>query len=215
MGTILITSRLGEDYRGDLERVMFFNPKQQYAENAIRSCVEDYGIPEIITENGYLRIRLESFSIAQTLFLIDRTDLEDTLAGVIVYVRDGTDDLLILHVAIAEDYISRGPIITARLIWDLLRHVIESASRISGIKNIKLIYSNFLGKGKSKMASIPVSRHLPNRVESQLQPSECPDSSITCYEYQRCLDCPQKFISKTRGRLMARVNSSSKVLSHA
>ena len=214
MGTILITSRLGEDYRGDLERVMFFNPKQQYAENAIRSCVEDYGIPEIVTENGYLRIRLESFSIAQTLFLIDRTDLEDSLAGVIVYVRDGTDDLLILHVAIAEDYILRGPIITARLVWDLLRHVIESASRISGIKNIKLVYSNFLGKGKSKMTSIPVSRHLPN-IESQHQASECPDSSITCYEYQRCCDCPQKFISKTRSRLMAGVNTSSKELSPA
>jgi hypothetical protein len=193
---------------------MFFNPKQQYAENAIRSCVEDYGIPEIITENGYLRIRLETFSIAQTLFLIDRTDLHDTLAGVIVYVRDGTDDLSILHVAIAEDYISRGPIITARLIWDLLRHVIESASRISGIKNIKLVYSNFLGKGKNKIASIPVSRHLPN-IESQHKASECPDSSITCYEYQRCTDCPQKFISKTRGRLIAGVNASSKILDPA
>jgi len=215
MGTILITSRLGEDYRGDLERVMFFNPKQQYAENAIRSCVEDYGIPEIITENGYLRIRLELFSIAQTLFLVERTELQDTLAGVIVYVRDGTEDLAILHVAIAEDYISRGPIITARLIWDLLRHVIESASRISGIKNIKLVYSNHLGKGKSKMTSIPVNRHQPNRIESQLHPSDCPDSSITCYEYQRCFDCPQKFISKTRGHLMARVKTSSKVFSPA
>jgi hypothetical protein len=65
------------------------------------------------------------------------------------------------------------------------------------------------------MTSIPVSRHLPNRIESQHQPSECPDSSITCYEYQRCLDCPQKFISKTRSRLIAKVNTSSKVLSPA
>ena len=215
MGTILITSRLGEDYRGDLERVMFFNPKQQYAENAIRSCVEDYGIPEITTENGYLRIRLESFSIAQSLFLIDRTESEDILAGIIVYVRDGVEDMSVLHVAIAANYIQQGPVTTARLVWDLLRHVIESASRISGIKNIKLVYSSFLGKGKSNMASIPVSKHLPNRIESQHQPNECPDSSITCYEYQRCLDCPQKFISKTRGRLMTRVDTSSKILSPA
>ena len=215
MGTILITSRLGEDYIGDLERVMFFNPKQQYAENAIRNCVENYGIPEIITENGYLRIRLKSFSIAQTLYLIDRTDLEDTLAGAIVYVRDGTDDLSILHVAIAEEYILRGPVITARLIWDLLRHVIESASRISGIKNINLVYSNFLGKGKNKLTSIPINRHTAGRIDNQLQPSECPDSTITCFEYQRCFDCPQKSISKTRGRLMTRVDTSSSLLSPA
>jgi hypothetical protein len=215
MGTILITSRLGKDYIGDLERVLFFNPKQQYAAHAIRSCVEDYGIPEIVTENGYLRIRLKSFSIAQTLFLIDRTDLADILAGAIVYVRDGTDELSILHVAIAEDYISRGPIITARLVWDLLRHVIESASRIRGIKNIKLVYSNFLGKGGSKMGSIPINRHLTNSIERQLQPSKCPDSSITCFEYQRCFECPKKFITKTRGRLMAGVNTRSKALSPA
>ena len=183
MGTILITSRLGEDYRGDLEQVMFFNPKQNYAEKAIRNCVQHYGVPEIITENGYLRIRLESFSTAQTLFLIDRTELEDILAGTIVYVRDGIEDMSVLHVAIAESYIMKGPVTTARLAWDLLRHVIESASRISGVKNIKLLYCNFLGKGKSRPTSIPIRKHMIKSINNDLKPSDCPDSTITCYEY--------------------------------
>jgi hypothetical protein len=200
MGTILITSRLGEDFRDDLEQVMFFNPKQNYAENAIRDCVQHYGAPEIITENGYLRIWFESFSIAQTLFLIDHSESEDILAGMIVYVREGWDDILILHVAIAEKYILKGPVITARLVWDLLRHVIESASHISGIKNIKLVYGNYLGKGKGRPISIPVIRNADKKKQAEHKSDTCPDKSITCYEYQRCFDCPQKFISKTRDR---------------
>jgi len=208
MGTILITSRLGEDYRGDLERVMFFNPKQQYAENAIRSCVEDYGIPEIITENGYLRINLESFSRAQALFSIDRTESEDILAGIIVYVRDSVDDISILHVAIAESYIHLGPIITARLIWDLLSHVIESASHISGIKNIKLVYGNFLGKGKSKFVSIPVIRQAKRNNLGKKISGKYPNESITCYDYQRFFDCPQRVISKSRNHITTRATTN-------
>ena len=209
MGTILITSRLGEDFREDLEQVMFFNPKQDYAENAIRNCVQHYGVPEIITENGYLRIWFESFSIAQTLFLIDRTESEDILAGMIVYVRDGAEDMSVLHVAIAGNYIQQGPVTTARLVWDLLRHVIESASQISGVKNIKLVYGNFLGKGKSKLLSIPVIKQVNRKELEKHTTGECPDTSITCYEYQRCFHCPQKFISKTRNRLISRADSSS------
>ncbi len=191
---------------------MFFNPKQNYAENAIRNCVQHYGVPEIITDNGYLRIWFESFSIAQTLFLIDRTESEDILAGMIVYVRDGVEDMSVLHVAIAANYIQQGPVITARLVWDLLRHVIESASHISGVKNIKLVYGNFLGKGKSKLQSIPVIKQVHRKEPDKHTTGECPDTSITCYEYQRCFHCPQKFISKTRDRLINQVDSSSSIL---
>ena len=208
MGTILITSRLGEDFREDLEQVMFFNPKQNYAENAIRNCVQHYGVPEIITENGYLRIRLELFSIAQTLFLIDRTESDDILAGMIVYVRDSMEDMSILHVAIAESYIRLGPIITARLILDLLSHVIESSSHISGIKNIKLVYGNFLGKGKSKLISIPVVRKARRNNLSKNKSGKYPNESITCYDYQRFFDCPQRVISKTRNHIITRATTN-------
>ena len=208
MGTILITSRLGEDFREDLEQVMFFNPKQDYAENAIRNCVQHYGIPEIITENGFLRIWFESFSIAQTLFLVDRTESEDILAGMIVYIRD-RDDMSVLHVAIAENYLLKGPITTARLVWDLLRHVIESASHISGVKNVKLVYGNFLGKGESKLINIPVVRDIKIKQQLKYKAAACPDESITCYEYQRCFNCPQKFISKTRDQLTNKVTPNT------
>ena len=210
MGSVLITSRLGEDYRGDLEQVMSFNTEQNYVENAIRYCMQDFRVPEIFTENGFLRVRFELFSIAHTLFLIDRTAMEeDILAGTIVCVRDGRAARSVLHVAIAEDYINQGPVTSPRLVWDLLRHVIASASHISGIKNLELVYGNFLGKGRSKLVNIPVMRALNRNSQKQHTSSECPDASITCYVDQRCFDCPQQFISTTRERMMNRADSRS------
>lgn len=203
MGTILITSRLGDDYREDLEQVLFFNPKQRDAEAGIRSSVESYGVPEITTENGYLRIRLNPLTLAQTLFSIDRTESGDILAGALVYVRDAVDDLSVLHIAIARDYLQKGPVTSARLVWSLLRHVTESAARIGGVRNVRLIYGKYLGKGKDINNNIPVTRPVKKSTKQVFHdPAECPDEAITCYEYQRCYDCPQKIISKARGSLV-------------
>jgi len=194
MGTILITSRLNEEFHEDLEQVLFFNPQQHKAETGIRDCVERFGVPEITTENGFLRINVESFSGSQSLFSIDRTESEDILAGVIMYVRDTHEDISVLHIAVAENYILKGQITTARLVWDLLRHVVESASHIKGVRNVKLIYGKTLGKTRGIIDNIPVTS--PKSVIARDKSGHCPDEAITCFEYQRCFDCPQEFISK-------------------
>ncbi|GMQ83271.1 MAG: hypothetical protein BMS9Abin06_0004 [Gammaproteobacteria bacterium] len=174
MGAILITSKLGENFREDLEQMMFFNEEQYKAEAGIRNCVERYGVPEITTENGYLRIRVNAFSITQALFAIDRTESEDILSGVIVYVRDTVDNISILHIAIAENSALTGPVKTARLILDLLHQVIDSASRINGVKNVKLVYGMASDNGKGSFRNIPVSRrscrHRTEKINNQ-----CPD----------------------------------------
>lgn len=149
MGTILITSRIGENYREDLEQLMFFNPGQHTAEAAIRMSIEHYGAPEIMTQNSCLRIRLNSAMIAQSLYLIERTPSEDLLGGVLVYLRDSMDSLSVLHIAISAQYLLSGRITSARVVWELLRQVIDSASRIKGINNIKLIYCRSSHKRKT------------------------------------------------------------------
>lgn len=194
MGTILITSRLNEEFREDLEQTLFFNPQQHKAEMGIRDCVERFGVPEISTENGFLRINVAAYPGSQALFSIDRTESEDILTGVIVYVRDTHEDISILHIAVAENYILKGQIPTARLVWDLLRHVVESASHINGVQNVKFVYGKSLGKTRGLIDNIPVL-NLKNSV-SQEQSGHSPDEAITCFEYQRCFNCPQEFISK-------------------
>jgi hypothetical protein len=203
MGTILITSRLGSEYHGDLELVLFFNPKQHKAEAGILNSIELYGVPEIMTENGYFRIRINPFTVAQTLFSIDRTSTDDVLAGALVYVRDAIDDLSVLHIAIASNYSLKGPITSARLLWGLLHQVTEAAARISGVRNVKLVYGKYLGKGKDIINNIPVTRRVKKTLKPVLiNPAKCPDEAITCYEYQRCYASPQKIISKTRGPII-------------
>jgi hypothetical protein len=157
MGTILITSRLNEEFHDDLEQVLFFNPQQHKAEKGIRDCVERFGVPVISMENGHLRINVGAIPGSQTLFSIDRTESEDILAGVIVYVRNTYADISILHIAVAENYMLKGKILTARLVWDLLRHVVDSASHINGIQNVKLIYGPELGKTRGIIDNIPVT----------------------------------------------------------
>lgn len=198
MGTIVITSRLDEDFREDLEQILFFNPKQHQATSGIKHCVEHYGLPEITNEQGYLRIRLNSTSLAQTLYCVDRTESKDSLAGVIVFMRNNIEDMSILYIAIAKNQILRGPIITARLAWDLVHQVIESASFISGVKNVRLDYTGSVGKNRMNITSIPVNRHRHKQPMIKQQSENCPDEAITCYEYQRCFNCKNKGIMKIR-----------------
>ena len=155
MGTIVITSRLSEDFREDLEDVLFFNPKQHKAAADIKHFVEHYGVPEIINEHGYLRISLDSY-VAQALYSIDRTKTKDSLAGVIVFVRKNIENISILYIAIAKNQILRGPIITARLAWDLVHQVIESARLIGGVRKVNLPYVFSTGKSRTAITSVPV-----------------------------------------------------------
>lgn len=200
MGTILITSRLTEEFREDLEQTLFFNPQQHKAERGIRDCVERFGVPELSMQNGLLRINVGAFPDSQALFLIDRTETEDILAGVIVYVRDTHEDITILHIAVAENYILKGQIPTARLVWDLLRHVVESASHITGVRNVKIIYGKSLGKTSGIIENIPVTT--PKDPDTPKKSVDCPDEALTCFEYQRCFDCTRDFISKTHEPLL-------------
>lgn len=192
MGTIVITSRLGEDFREDLEQVLFFNPEQRKAIADIEHCVQHYGVPEITNENGFLRISLNSYSVAQTLYSIDRCEAGDTLAGVIVFVRNTHEDISILFVAIAKNYILRGSITTARLVWDLVHQIMESAARISGVRNVKLACACSAGKNRATITSIPINKQARKHTVTKFESGSCPDETITCFEYQRCFNCTNK-----------------------
>ena len=201
MGTIVITSRLGEEFREDLEQILFFNPEQHKAIVDIEHCVKHYGVPEITNVNGYLRINLNSYSVAQTLYSIDRGENGDTLAGVIVFVRNTHEDISVLFVAIAKNYILRGSITTARLVWDLVHQIIESAARISGVRNVKLACVSSAGKKRAAITCVPINKRTRKHTVTKFQSGSCPDETITCYEYQRCFNCANKGAVKTRKSL--------------
>ena len=207
MGTIVITSRLGEDFREDLEEVLFFNPKQHKAAADIKHCVKHYGVPEITNEHGYLRISLDSYFVAQTLYSIDRTETKDSLAGVIVFVRNNIEDISILYIAIAKNQILRGPIITARLAWDLVHQVIVSATLIRGVRNVKLAYAGSATKSRAAITSVPIRHRVYKHPVIKDQSVLCPDEAITCYEYQRCFNCKNKGVVKNHTAINTKTNT--------
>lgn len=205
MGAILITSSIGEDYRDDLEQLLFFNPGQCMAEAGIRRSIEHYGVPEITIENNYLRIRLNSQMTAQSLYLIDRTDSEDILAGVLVYIRDCVESLSVLHIAVSSQYLLKGPVTSARLVWRLLHQVIDCAACIKGVRNIELIYGFPSHRSNVTAANIAVSRSADNtKIALPRKTAATPEVPATRFVHQH----DHEFANKTQKKNVPRANNS-------
>jgi hypothetical protein len=108
MNSITFTSVLGRRHRQELEKLLFFNPGQHRVRAAILEAIEKYGIPKVVEEQGWLRVRLDSGREVQTLFAMSLAGLSPKLAGVMVYTRLEVETILLLHMAVARDYASRG-----------------------------------------------------------------------------------------------------------
>ena len=144
MSRIQFTSVLGSEYRRQLERLLFFNPQQHRARAAILEAIEGHGVPQVVLEDGRLRVKLDSGCEVQTLFAVDHRGLNSKLAGVMVYTRSDLDTLLLLHIAVAEDHLLRGRFGEERLVERFVGQLREIAARVNGVRTVRLV----LGRGK-------------------------------------------------------------------
>jgi hypothetical protein len=131
-------------YRDELERIVFFNPLQAKVARAIVDTVHQFGVPSILEEEGNLRFRVPAFGAVQTLYALDLTDEPASLVGVAIFVRESHDTMLVLHVAVHEDYALGGPksdeLVTSRL----LTTVRSACQHIRGITRLRLLYPHEL-----------------------------------------------------------------------
>ena len=144
MHPITFTSVLGSKHRRELEKLMFLNPGQHRVRAAILEVIEKYGIPKVIEEQGRLRVRLESGREVQTLFAMGHARLNPKLAGVMVYTRLDVETILLLHIAVAKDYASRGRFGLQRLTLRLVERLRAIARQVKGVRAVRLI----LGRGR-------------------------------------------------------------------
>ncbi len=144
MCQILFTSLLRDEYRTDLENLMFFNPQQSKVKSAIVQCIEEYGLPEIFVEGKFLRVKVQGFSDVQTLFALDQNEGSRRLAGVMVYVRNGIDNMLLLHIGVDESYSISGPNADEMVVMRLIIKLKEIARRIKGVHSLTVLYGNGL-----------------------------------------------------------------------
>lgn len=135
------TSVLGKSHREQLEELMFFHPQQGRFRDTILECIESFGLPRIVVENGRLRIALAERIDVQTLYAVLEDSSQSELVGTVVYTRHPSDELLILHIAIKEAYTGHGPHADRMITFAVLDAVCNVARQIKGVNRVRLAYA--------------------------------------------------------------------------
>lgn len=136
---IRVSSVLPSSFRDELERIVFFNPGQALIATRLVELVHRYGIPAVVEEEGRLRFNLPTLGPVQTLYALDETE-GPRLAGVAMFTRDGTTTLTVVHLAVHEDYTSRGKWAAGAVVARLLNTIRDAASRTHGVRSVRILY---------------------------------------------------------------------------
>jgi hypothetical protein len=136
--SIAFESRVGQQHRRALERLLFFNGCQNRVLRGIVAAIERYGPPEIATEGEFLRVRVGTLKDVQTLFAIDSATGRPI--GVAVYLRADLEHVTVLHLGISEEYCAGGPQAAVKLPLRLMREVRRSSRRLKGVRRLHVLY---------------------------------------------------------------------------
>ena len=149
-----ITSRIGAEHRAALEELLFFNRLQPVVRTRIEATVDRYGLPQIVVRDGAIRIGLEGVPEVQTLFAVSPAGPSGAPIGVAVFLREGEERFVIVHVGVAEAYSGAGDRANDHVFFHLLNAIRDAARRTRGVRHIDLFY----GQG--------IVRHIPVQVTS-------------------------------------------------
>ncbi len=140
MRDIRITSQLHRSYRDELERIVFFNPEQGLITRTLVDLVRRYGVPSIVEDGDQLRFRASAFGMLQTLYAMDSTDQPERLVGLAMFTRTKRGSMLVLHLAVHEDYTSRGKRGGAAVVARLFTAIRNLALRTRGVRSLRILY---------------------------------------------------------------------------
>lgn len=161
-----ISSRLPLAQRSVLEQLLFFSGQQHKVRHRIVDSIESFGTPEIVATETTLRVRLSGRHDAQTLFAV--ADAGARPVGVVVYVRDRTDRLVVVHVAVDQAYSAEGRFADAHLLLRLLYAVRGVADVTSGVTHVDFFYADGLAR------TMPVSKSAARKHASASSPAGKP-----------------------------------------
>ena len=122
-----------------LERLVFFNPNQLHSQTDVQRALDMYGTPAIVSSGGELHVTLSRCDDVQCLFaLIERAGRRPELAGMLIYRRTGIEDILIVHIAVADAYGRNREGLS--VVIRLLRAVRAAARRLRGVQRLRVLY---------------------------------------------------------------------------
>ena len=152
---VSVQSAVCPDYRAALERLVFFNPRQHQARDAIVDALDSYGALAIADGRDGLGVTVSMRPDAQCLFVMVQRRSRLDLAGGLVYLRTSREELKILHIAIADRYCA-WPRLSLNLVKHLLRTVRATAHRLRGIERVTVLYRR--GRSLRVKSEVPTLR---------------------------------------------------------
>jgi hypothetical protein len=159
-----LSSTLPIEYLKPLEELMFFNPQQQLAEGGVIQAIERFGTPQITVSGNQLNVTLPQRPDVQSLFAVAAPDGVGELAGMILYLRTDQTNLIVLHVAVTEEYSASGTNGGDLLVMRLFQAVEDCARRLNGVRQITILYSNSvrvvpIARARSRPRTFPASQN--------------------------------------------------------
>jgi hypothetical protein len=137
---IVVSSRLPAAMRGQLEAILFFNAGQHRVRHEIEATIERFGIPELIEQDGWLRVQVAGVPEVQTLFALHEEDGHARPVGAVIYLRDTFERITVVHIGVANDYAAGGRYASERVLARLMHEIRRVARRTSGIRQVELAY---------------------------------------------------------------------------
>jgi len=137
---IVVSSRLPAAMRGQLEAILFFNAGQHRVRHEIEATIERFGIPELIEQDGWLRVQVAGVPEVQTLFALHEEDGRTRPVGAVIYLRDTFERITVVHIGVANDYAAGGRFASERVLARLMQEIRRVARRTSGIRQVELAY---------------------------------------------------------------------------
>ena len=142
-----------------LERLVYFNRQQRRAKDAIVQVVETYGSLDIISSADGLRVAVSRRGDAQCLFAMNRRKGQLELAAGLIYLRTSPEDIVVLHIAVADTY-GRNRRIALHLVLRLVRSVRAISHRLRGVRRVTVLY-----RGNRFEMTLKTSEPAPIRAE--------------------------------------------------
>ena len=139
MTGFVFRSSLDAGHLDALERLVFFNSRQRATETGITRGIELYGSPSIVSGPGGVRVVVSRRDDVQCLFALAQGRSEPALAGMVIYLRTSAEEILVLHIAVADRF-SRSPQAGLQVLLALVRAVRDVAHRLRGVERLRMLY---------------------------------------------------------------------------
>ena len=141
MSDLVLTSGLSADYYEALEKLLFFNSEQSHVLVQIEQAVAEFGMPKIVNDGGWLRIRLAQLDEAQSLYILQPVTPRPVLIGLLVYYRRSVSEMVVIHMALDEDYLAETGQTGDAVLVEIFQQFRDQLKRIRGVDTLGVGYT--------------------------------------------------------------------------